>query len=138
MTLEQSHKDRRRDVIGQVCRHLERAFPHDFRDVHLEDISRHNGDVIIGLEGLGQHGWKFLVQLNSRYLSASLGKPLGQRADSRSDFQHAFSRLDFRRIDNALHDARINQEVLAEFLAHAQAKSLQNMIGYRTAGNLRL
>ena len=44
-------------------------------------------------------------------------------------YEHAVSRLDFRRIDDALHDARIDQEVLAELLAHAQAEAKEKNYG---------
>ena len=85
-----------------------------------------------------EHGGQLLVKLDGRDLGPGLRKALRQRADARSDLQHPVARLDFGSIDDTLYNAGIDEEVLAELLAHAQTKGLEDVRRYLTARDLGL
>ena len=57
----------------------------NIRDVQLEDIARHNSDIVIAFKRLSEHGGEFLVQLDGDDACPRLGEPLRQRPDAGTD-----------------------------------------------------
>ena len=119
MAFKQLHDDRRGDIIGQICHHLEGPasvfFPGKARDIHLQDILVDHGDVRIIGKGIRQNGDERLIDLHGDHASRPLRQILGQRADSRPDFQNTVLLSHTGRVHNRFQLIGIDQEILTVF-----------------------
>ena len=136
MLLKEREENRRRDVVGQIRRDLERLIFHEGADVRLQDVTGHDAQMIVGGERLGEDGGQLLVKFDGGDVCAGFEKPLRQRADARADLQDAVAFFNFRRRHDVLDDRAVDEEVLPEPLRGAKTESLQNMARDGGAGNL--
>ena len=127
MLLKEREENRRRDVVGQIRRDLERLIFHEGTDVRLQDVAGHDAQMIVGGERLGEDGGQLLVKFDGGDVCAGFEKPLRQRADARADLQDAVAFFNFRRRHDVLDNRAVDEEVLPEPLARAQVKGAQDV-----------
>ncbi len=115
---EQVEDQRGRDVVRQVADHLQAAWWHtQLVEVELQRIALVQAEIIAASELVLQDRDQVLVQLDNVQLSATAQQAFGQGALARADFQQVFAGLGVDGAQDAVDDACIVQEVLAEALA---------------------
>ena len=138
MLLQQSHQNRGGNIVRQIGCYLKGLVPHQLRNIHLENISRHNGNIIIALQSVGQYCWQLLIQLHRCYLGARFSQSLSQSTNTWPNLQDIILRPSSRGIHNSLHNTCIHQEILPQLLGRSQIKGLHNMPGNLRIGNYRM
>ncbi len=86
-----------------------------------------NANVSIGLERLFQDGRKTAIDFKRRDVRAGPGERLCQRADAGTDFQDGRAGGKLGRFGDAAHDVGTYQEILAEFVLHANAEAFDDV-----------
>ena len=138
MLLQQSHQNRSGNIVRQIGCHLKGFVPHQLRNIHFENISRHNGNIIIAFQRVGQHCWQLLVQLHCSYLGARFCQSLSQSTNTWPNLQDIVLRPCPGCIHNSLNNTCIHQEILSQLLGRSQVKGLHNMPGNLGIGDYRM
>ncbi|MNE30905.1 hypothetical protein D3C80_1244460 [compost metagenome] len=118
--LQQMEDQWRGNVVGQVADHAQFvAVRCEAVEVELQRIAGVEGEVRVAAEAHLQQGQQVLVQLDHVQLGAAAEQTLGKGALTGADFHHVLARAGMDGAQDAVDDAGIVQEVLAEALAGA-------------------
>ena len=116
--LKQAHDDGRRDIVGQVCHHLDGPaaclFLNQLIQIQGQNVCMDHLHVVIRCQGLLQNRQQILVYLHCNNLAGGFGKILGHGADARTDLQHHIFRAYLGPCDDLVQHVTIDQKVLTE------------------------
>ena len=127
LLFQQLHDNRRRNIVWQIGTDREGLVIHDFFDIDAQDIAVNDAHVIIVFQRLVEDGQQMIVQFDSRHSRSRFSQGLGQRADTRPDFQDRVAFTDAGCVGNIVDDGVADEEILAQLLIHAQAKAFDDV-----------
>ncbi|MCY1514918.1 hypothetical protein D9M68_494840 [compost metagenome] len=118
--IEQVEDQRRGDVVGQVADHPQAVrLGAQLGEVELHRIALVQGELRIEAELELEQRNQVLVQLDHVEMRAATGQALGEGALAGADFHQAFACTRVNGAQDAVDDAGVVQEVLAEAFAGA-------------------
>ena len=131
MALKQTHDNRCRDIVGEICHNLDWLscvlLLHKLLNVHLQDILIDHGHIVIRRQGIFQNRNQGLINLNRNDLTGTFCQILCHCSDSRSDFQYAVLLHNFCGFHNFFQNMTVNQKVLPEPFLEIKVIFFQNL-----------
>ena len=129
LSFQQSHDDRRGNVVRKIGYNLEGLASEYAVYVAFQDILVDDSDIVILRKGFFQHRDKLLVYLHRYHLACGLCQILGKGSDSRSYLQHVIFGSYLRSPDYLIDNMAVYQEVLSEGFLEIEIVLLYNFYG---------